>query len=108
MLGKQSIEFEKKPCIISAGSVVGKKESQGPMGMLFDKVVYDDKAGADNWELAEARLQQMALEIALEKVFDYGCDNSNFHYFFISPGSFSGRVAAEIHSKTNFHHIQWT
>ena len=67
MLGKQSIEFEKKPCIISAGSVVGKKESQGPMGMLFDKVVYDDKAGADNWELAEARLQQMALEIALEK-----------------------------------------
>ena len=47
------------------------------------------------------------MEIALAKVFDYGCDNSNFHYFFISPGDFKGKVANEINCKPNFHHIRW-
>ena len=49
MLGKQSIQFDKKPYIISSASMVGNKEAQGPMGALFDKVGYDDKFGAQNW-----------------------------------------------------------
>lgn len=53
------------------------------------------------------QFQEKDLEIALAKVFDYGCDNSNFHYFFISPGDFKGKVADEINSKPNFHHIKW-
>ncbi len=65
MLGKQSIQFDKKPYIISSASMVGNKEAQGPMGALFDKVGYDDKFGAQNWEEAESRLQKEALEIAL-------------------------------------------
>ena len=32
MKGKASIEFEHPPVIISAGSVVGKKEGEGPLG----------------------------------------------------------------------------
>lgn len=67
MLGRQSIEFETAPYIVGTGAVVGSREAEGPMGQLFDKIIYDDKAGADNWELAEANLQQQALEIALEK-----------------------------------------
>ncbi len=67
MLGKQSIQFERKPYIISSASIVGSKEAQGPMGELFDKAGYDDKFGAQNWEEAESRLQKEALEIALSK-----------------------------------------
>ncbi len=67
MLGKQSIRFEKKPYIVSSASIVGSKEAQGPMGELFDKVGYDDKFGAQNWEEAESRLQKEALEIAISK-----------------------------------------
>lgn len=67
MLGKQSIQFEKKPYIIASGSIVGSKEAEGPMGKLFDKVGYDDSFGAQNWEEAESRLQKEALEIAISK-----------------------------------------
>ena len=67
MLGKQSIQFQKKPYIISSASIVGSKEAQGPMGELFDKVGYDDSFGAGNWEEAESRLQKEALEIAISK-----------------------------------------
>lgn len=67
MLGKQSIQFEKKPYLIASGSIVGSKEAEGPMGKLFDKVGYDDSFGAQNWEEAESRLQKEALEIALSK-----------------------------------------
>lgn len=67
MLGKQSIQFEKKPYIIGSASVVGSKEAQGPMGELFDKVGYDDMFGGKTWEEAESILQKEALEIALSK-----------------------------------------
>lgn len=67
MLGKQSIQFEKKPYLLNSGSIVGSKEAEGPMGKLFDKVGYDDSFGAQNWEEAESRLQKEALEIALSK-----------------------------------------
>lgn len=67
MTGKQSLIFEKKPYLIGSASVVGSKEAEGPMGQLFDKVGYDDKFGADNWEGAEGNLQSEALELALEK-----------------------------------------
>ncbi len=67
MLGKQSIQFEKKPYLLNSASIVGSKEAEGPMGKLFDKVGYDDSFGAENWEEAESRLQKEALEIALSK-----------------------------------------
>ena len=37
--GSQSIAFQEAPYIISSGSVVGKKEGEGPLGKLFDMVV---------------------------------------------------------------------
>ena len=39
--GKQSILFDEVPYIISSGSVVGKKEGEGPLGELFDKINMD-------------------------------------------------------------------
>lgn len=66
-LGKSSICLEEPVDILSGASVVGTKEGQGPLGMLFDKVGTDDMFGAKNWEEAESALQKEALFLALEK-----------------------------------------
>ena len=47
--GKQSILFDDAPYIISSGSIVGKKEREGPLGNLFDKVEEDNLLGQDTW-----------------------------------------------------------
>ena len=63
MKGKASIEFEHPPVIISAGSVVGKKEGEGPLGSLFDEVELDDMFGMDNWEQAESTMQKKTADL---------------------------------------------
>ena len=67
MIGKQSIEFGKPIWIQCSASIVGKKEGQGPLGDLFDKVSMDDKFGADSWEEAESALQKETVQLCLQK-----------------------------------------
>ncbi len=67
MLGKQSVQFENPPYIINSASIVGKKEGQGPMGKLFDKVGQDDLFGSQTWEEAESSLQKEAIQLLLDK-----------------------------------------
>lgn len=65
--GTASIEFQKKPRILGAASVVGAKEGEGPLGKLFDQIENDDKFGKDTWEEAESELQKRAAELAIQK-----------------------------------------
>ena len=65
--GGQSILFECPPYLISSGSVVGKKEGEGPLGNLFDLVAEDPLFGEKNWEAAESRMQKEACLMALGK-----------------------------------------
>lgn len=65
--GTQSIQFENAPYVISTGAVVGKKESDGPLGKHFDQVCEDDLFGADTWEEAESNMQKEACLLALGK-----------------------------------------
>lgn len=65
--GSQSIIFRKAPYIVSAGAVAGSKESQGPLGKLFDMTNEDDLFGADTWEEAESVMQKEACILALGK-----------------------------------------
>lgn len=53
--------------IISAASVVGKKEFDGPIGPLFDLHDEEDTFGQKTWERAEAEMQRLAANIALKK-----------------------------------------
>lgn len=53
--------------IESFGSVVGKKESEGPLGSCFDEVVEDSHFGRSTWEQAESRFQQEAVSLAVRK-----------------------------------------
>ena len=48
-------------------SVAGKKEREGPLGDQFTATVQDTTFGEKSWERAERRMQQMTLELALEK-----------------------------------------
>lgn len=65
--GQQSIQFERAPHIISAASVAGKKEGEGPLGNRFDLVCEDAMFGEDSWEKAESTLQKEAVQTALGK-----------------------------------------
>lgn len=67
IIGKQSIQFVRAPHIVSAASVVGKKEGEGPMGMLFDRVEEDPMLGQSTWEEAESALQKQTARLAMEK-----------------------------------------
>ena len=53
--------------VLSAGSVVGCKEHQGPLGNLFDMHDIDDKFGQKTWERAESEMQRRALAVAMQK-----------------------------------------
>ena len=66
-LGKASVRPEQPVYILSSASVVGPKEGQGPLGLLFDAVGEDDMFGCETWEDAESSLQKNAVSIALDK-----------------------------------------
>ncbi len=65
--GKQSIQFHQAPYIVGSGSVVGKKEANGPLGKLFDSMSQDDLFGEETWEAAESKMQKNACLITLKK-----------------------------------------
>ncbi len=66
-LGSASIRLEQPVYILQSASVVGTKEGQGPLGLLFDRVGQDDMFGCKTWEEAESALQKEAVGLALEK-----------------------------------------
>ncbi len=65
--GSQSLIFQNAPYIVSAASVVGSKEAEGPLGKLFDVTGQDDLFGAQTWEEAESTIQKEACILALGK-----------------------------------------
>ena len=66
-VGRASVRLERPVYILNSASVVGTKEGQGPLGLLFDKVGRDDMFGCKTWEEAESALQKEAVGLALEK-----------------------------------------
>ena len=67
MTGKQSIEFQCPPHIISSASVTGPKEGEGPLGEWFDLVAPEAGFGEKTWEEAESTMQKEALQTAIGK-----------------------------------------
>ena len=66
-IGSGTVVFDKKPSLLSCGSVVGQKEGEGPLGEYFDVIVNDAYHGEKSWEKAESRFQQHAMTVALQK-----------------------------------------
>ena len=66
-IGGHTLGFEEMPSIIGFASITGKKESEGPLGKCFDKIVYDSYDGNDTYEQAESMLQSEAVSLAMNK-----------------------------------------
>ena len=58
-IGKSTIIFQNKPSIIGYGSVVGKKEFEGPLGKEFDAHDTDSRFGEESFEKATVRGKAM-------------------------------------------------
>lgn len=67
LIGKGTVELEKKPKIIANAAIVGKKESQGPLKNEFDEFVTDTTFGEKTWEKAESTLLKRTVKKALNK-----------------------------------------
>ena len=65
--GKQSFVPPTRPVITTWASIAGKKESEGPLKSWFDQTFEDNHIGEASWELAERKLQQLALRKLAEK-----------------------------------------
>ncbi len=60
-------KLKNPPSIISAASVCGAKEKDGPLGDYFDIHDSTDTFGKDTWEKSESEMQRLALNCALSK-----------------------------------------
>ena len=66
-IGQRTLRFDNPPTLRGYASVVGKKEDSGPLSGTFDVVSSDSHFGQKSWELAESKMQQIAIETAVKK-----------------------------------------
>ena len=64
-MAKEWIELD--AAVVASASAVGKKETDGPLGTLFDLCDDSDRFGAKTWEGAESEMQRMAFNTVLSK-----------------------------------------
>ena len=65
--GSYTIQLSNRPMILSSAAVVGKKEGEGPLGKVFDRVFEDTTLNEKTWEKAESDMQKEAVTCALNK-----------------------------------------
>lgn len=66
-LGKQTIKFDTPPSILETASIVGPKESQGPLAKYFDTCLNDEFWGEKTWEKAESKIIKESISLAINK-----------------------------------------
>lgn len=66
-IGQRTVQLGSGPAILSCSSIGGKFEKQGPLAACFDKLNEDSFFGEKTWEKAESRMQQTAVQTALDK-----------------------------------------
>ncbi len=74
--GKRTIVLQNQPRIITATSIVGPKEGQGPLGSFFGTVIEDDKLNEKTFEKAERTLLHQAIEEGVTEAKKLGKDVS--------------------------------
>lgn len=78
-IGKQTIQFEHPPIILSHASVVGEMEGQGPLAPFFDQIETDPAFGQDSWEEGESEMVRRACQTAISKS---GITKNDIRYIF--------------------------
>ncbi len=67
-LGTQTIKLSTPPSIISAYSIVGPKEGEGPLGKYFDTIIEDEFWGEQTWEKSETKIARECVANCISKV----------------------------------------
>ena len=63
----KTLKFNSDTTIISAASVVGAHEHEGPLGNFFDLHDKTDRFGKETWEKAEGEMQRLAFNLCMSK-----------------------------------------
>ena len=63
----KTLKFDKDTTIVSAASVVGAHEHEGPLGDFFDLHDKTDRFGKDTWEKAEGEMQRLVFNVCMSK-----------------------------------------
>lgn len=66
-VGTQTIKFSSPPVIISAASIAGKKEGEGPLKEYFDVILSDNMKREKSWEKAESKIAENTIKLAVYK-----------------------------------------
>ena len=66
-IGKQTIKFDIPPVILECNSIVGPKESDGPLSKYFDKTLEDEFWGEKTWEKAESKILKENVNMLISK-----------------------------------------
>ena len=66
-IGKQTIKFDNPPSIVDCASIVGPKESNGPLSKYFDKTLDDEFWGEKTWEKAESKIIKETVNTVISK-----------------------------------------
>ena len=78
-IGNQTLVFENKPKILNTSSVVGTKESEGPLSIYFDKKFDNALYDETSFEKAESKMIMTAVDTLLSKI---PTDNASIDYIF--------------------------
>lgn len=65
--GRQTVEIQNPPRIITTASIVGPKEGKGPLGKFFDEIISDEKWDEKSWEKAESKLMRETFSKIISK-----------------------------------------
>lgn len=66
-IGKQTIKFNNPLTLLSTASIVGPKESEGPLAKYFDKCLEDEFWGEKSWEKSESKIIKETVNMAILK-----------------------------------------
>jgi stage V sporulation protein AD len=66
-LGNQTIQFNTPPTILEVASIVGPKESNGPLAKYFDLCLDNEFWGEKTWEKAESKIIKETVNTAITK-----------------------------------------
>lgn len=66
-IGSQTIKFDNPITILETASIVGPKESDGPLAQYFDKCLDDEFWGEKTWEKAESKIIKEAVNMSVIK-----------------------------------------
>ena len=64
-VGERTFLYDRPPRVAAHASIVGPKESEGPLAAWFDEVSRDDLFGQKTWEMGESEMLRRGVARAM-------------------------------------------